>query len=56
LFTAKNFWNSALKNMKPITTQVPIANVVDLEKNLKSYRTILYSNSLAGNQARLVKL
>jgi hypothetical protein len=41
------------QNVKPISTQIPIANIVDLEKNLKYYRTILYKNSESGNQATL---
>lgn len=39
--------------VKPIATQIPIANIVDLEKNLKYYRTMLYTNSKAGNRAAL---
>jgi hypothetical protein len=38
---------------KPIACQLPIANIVDLEKNLKYYRTMLYNNSKAGNQVKL---
>jgi hypothetical protein len=41
------------KQVKPISCQIPIANVVDLEKNLKYYRTMLYNNSKAKNQATL---
>jgi hypothetical protein len=41
------------KNAKPIATQLPIANIIDLEKNLKYYRTVLYKNSKAGNGAKL---
>jgi hypothetical protein len=41
------------KDVKPISTQIPIANIVDLEKNLKYYRTMLYKNSESGNQATL---
>jgi hypothetical protein len=39
---------------KPIARQLPIANIVDLEKNLTYYRTMLYKNSAAGNQAKLI--
>jgi hypothetical protein len=39
--------------VKPIACQLPIANIVDLEKNLKYYRTMLYKNSRAGNQVTL---
>lgn len=38
----------------PVCCQIPIGNVIDLEKNLKHYRTILYRNSKQANQARLV--
>ncbi len=40
-------------NVPPITTQIPIANVVDLDKKLHYYRTILYKNSQQNNQASL---
>ena len=42
------------KNVPAISCQIPIANAVDLEKNLKYYRTILFKNSQAGNRAKLV--
>jgi hypothetical protein len=38
---------------KPISGQLPIANIVDLEKNLTYYRTMLYKNSEAGNRVKL---
>jgi hypothetical protein len=41
------------KKVPAIARQIPIANAVDLEKNLKYYRTILYKNSQAGNCATL---
>jgi hypothetical protein len=41
------------KGVPPISTQIPIANVVDLEQDLTYYRTMLYRNSAAGNQATL---
>lgn len=37
-----------------ITTQIPIANAIDIADNLTHYRTILYTNSVSGNVARLV--
>ena len=37
-----------------VTTQIPIANVVDLEKNLTSFRKMLYNNSKQQNAAKLV--
>jgi hypothetical protein len=40
-------------NVQPITTQIPIANAIDLETNLHLYRKILYKNSRQGNQAKL---
>lgn len=42
-----------MQGVPPISTQIPIANAVDLERNLKHYRTILYKNSLAGNRASI---
>lgn len=39
-------------NIKPMGTQVPIGNVVDLNKNLHKYRTILYKN--INNSASLI--
>ena len=42
------------KGVKAITTQIPIANIIDLEKNLKYYRTMLYKNSKANNRATLL--
>ena len=41
------------QKVKPIAAQIPIANIIDLEKNLKYYRTMLYNNSKAGNRATL---
>lgn len=35
------------------TTQLPIANVVDLDNNLHYYRTVLYKNSQQKNKAKL---
>jgi hypothetical protein len=45
-------WQQAQK-VKLIATQIPIANIVDLEENLKYYRTMLYNNSKAGNRATI---
>jgi hypothetical protein len=42
------------KNVKPVTTQIPIGNIVDLEKNLHYYRTILYKNSRDNNRAKIL--
>lgn len=39
---------------KPIATQLPIANVVDLEENLTHYRKILYNNARQKNSAMLI--
>ena len=41
-------------NVKPITTQLPLANILDLEKNLFEYRKILYKNSKQNNQASII--
>lgn len=41
-------------NVPPVTTQIPIANAIDLEKNLHHYRAILYKNSQQNNQAKLI--
>jgi hypothetical protein len=41
------------KQVPMITTQIPIANVIDLEKNLHHYRSVLYKNSQQNNQAKL---
>jgi hypothetical protein len=41
------------RNLPLVTTQIPIANAVDLERNLLYYRTILYENSRAGNRASI---
>lgn len=37
----------------PMTTQIPIANVIDLDQNLHYYRTVLYKNSQQKNKAKL---
>lgn len=42
------------KGVKAIATQIPIANIIDLGKNLKYYRTMLYKNSKANNRATLL--
>jgi hypothetical protein len=42
------------KNVRAITTQIPLANVVDLDKNLHHYRTILYQNSRDKNRAKII--
>lgn len=40
-------------NVRPVTTQIPIANAVDIDRHLTYYRNILYNNSLAGNSASI---
>jgi hypothetical protein len=42
------------KDVEPITDQIPLANIIDLEKNLEKFRTILYKNSRAKNRAKLL--
>lgn len=39
--------------VRPLTTQIPVANIVDLRENLHYYRKILYNNSRQRNSARL---
>jgi hypothetical protein len=41
-------------NIRPIGTQIPIANAVDIDKNLFEYRKILYRNSKADNRAKIL--
>ena len=41
------------KGVKPITNQIPIANVVNLEDNLHNYRRMLYKNAKINNQCFL---
>lgn len=41
-------------NVKPIATQLPIANIVDLENNLTHYRKIMYRNAKQHNAATLI--
>jgi hypothetical protein len=41
-------------NVKPITTQLPIANLANIDSNLFEYRKILYRNSRDNNRARIV--
>lgn len=40
-------------NVKPIATQLPIANVIGLEENLAQYRRIVYNNAKQKNAAKL---
>lgn len=40
--------------VKPVTNQLPIANISNLEKNLVDYRKIMYNNAKQNNPARLV--
>lgn len=42
-----------LKQVPPIATQLPIANAVDIDKNLTHYRTVLYTNSRSGHKASI---
>jgi hypothetical protein len=45
---------ATVRGVKPITTQVPIANCVDIDKNLFEYRKILYRNSKLNNQVSII--
>lgn len=40
--------------VRPITTQLPIANIIDLEKNLTGYRKMIYRNARQHNAAKLL--
>lgn len=42
------------KNVKLIAPQLPVANIIDLEKNLTYYRKVLYENSRQNNPAKLI--
>lgn len=42
------------RGVPPISTQIPIANVVDIESHLAHYRAVLYKNSSSGNRAKLI--
>jgi len=39
---------------RPLASQIPIANVIDLDKHLTAYRQILYNNSQASNSASII--
>ena len=41
------------KNISPISTQLPIANIIDLDSKLFDYRKILYRNSKDNNQTHI---
>lgn len=41
------------KNVTPVATQIPIANIIDLEKNLTQIRKIVYNNAKQNNSAKL---
>jgi hypothetical protein len=41
------------KKVKPVATQIPIANISDLEKNLTHYRKIIYNNTKQNNPIKL---
>jgi hypothetical protein len=41
-------------NRRPMAKQVPIANVIGLDKHLTEYRKILYNNSRANNFASII--
>tara|TARA_B110000503_G_scaffold82014_1_gene125219 strand:+ start:278 stop:1186 length:909 start_codon:yes stop_codon:yes gene_type:complete len=42
------------QNVNPVSTQIPLANIIDLEKNLFEYRKILYRNSKQNNQTSII--
>lgn len=41
-------------NQRPMANQVPIANVIDLDKHLTAYRKIIYNNSQKNNSASII--
>lgn len=41
-------------DLRPMASQVPVANVIDLDKHLTEYRKILYNNSQADNSASII--
>ena len=41
-------------NRRPMANQIPIANIIDLDKHLTKYREILYNNSQANNSASII--
>ena len=53
-FSAESLAWANKHNIKLVAEQVPIANLVDLEKNLFHYRKILYTNIKQGNKAKLI--
>jgi hypothetical protein len=44
----------ARHDRRPMANQVPVANVIDLDKHLTEYRRILYNNSQASNSASII--
>jgi len=44
----------ARHDRRPMANQVPVANMIDLEKHLTEYRKILYNNSQASNSASII--
>lgn len=39
---------------RPMANQIPVANMIDLDKHLTQYRKILYNNSQADNSASII--
>jgi hypothetical protein len=39
---------------RPMAKQIPVANMIDLDKHLTEYRKILYNNSQANNSASII--
>lgn len=42
------------KKIKLVAEQIPIGNIIDLDKKLFDYRKILYNNAKQGNRAKLI--
>lgn len=45
---------AAKHNVKPVAEQIPIANLLNIDKNLFDYRKILFKNSRDNNRAKII--
>lgn len=41
-------------SIRPVSNQIPVANAVDIGRNLFEYRKVLYRNSKADNRAKII--
>lgn len=53
-FSAEFLEWAKIKNIKPTSRQIPIANIIDLRDNLRQYREMLVVNSRRGNRASII--